>query len=131
MLTLSPCSICNVCTEEFSLQYIPHSIPCGHILCSRCCYKIVEKTLPYLKLVCPFCREHSTSDDVHLIHIDFSASGYIPSWRRGGMHKAHDAIDHQPARQEEHFPLVEPTYPHSRAKARRLEDKVARVAAKK
>ncbi|KAI5990990.1 hypothetical protein EDD15DRAFT_2139253, partial [Pisolithus albus] len=149
-------SICDVCTEEFGPQCILHSIPCGEsfsslrhlenflyffkknsiqqvnvVLCSRCCHKIVEKTLPRLQPVCPFCREHFTSDDVRLIHIDFSASGYTPSWRRGGMHEAHDTIDHQPARREECFPLVEPTYPCSRTEVHRLEDKVARVAAKK
>ncbi|KIO11804.1 hypothetical protein M404DRAFT_126730 [Pisolithus tinctorius Marx 270] len=131
MLALSPGSVCDVCAEEYSPQCIPHSIPCGHVLCSSCCHKIVEKTLPRLKPVCPFCREHFTSDDVRLIRIDFSASGYIPSRRRGGMHEAHDANDHQPARREERFPLVEPTYPRSRGEARRLEDKVAKVAAKK
>ncbi|KAI5990266.1 hypothetical protein EDD15DRAFT_2170603, partial [Pisolithus albus] len=73
--------------------------PTGHVLCSRCCHRIVEKTLPRLQPVCPFWREHFTSDDVHLTRTDFSASRYTPSWRRGGMHEAHDTIDHQPARQ--------------------------------
>ncbi|KAI6029170.1 hypothetical protein BKA83DRAFT_4032954, partial [Pisolithus microcarpus] len=124
-------SICDMCTEEFSPQCILHSIPCGHVLCSRCYHKIVEKTLPCLKPVCPFCWEHFTSDNVHLIHIDFFASGYIPSWHRGGMHEAHDAIDHQPARWEERFPLIEPTYLCSQTEIHRPEGKVARVAVKK
>lgn len=131
MLTLGPGSICDVCAEEFSPQCIPHSIPCGHVLCSTCCHKIVEKTLPRFKPVCPFCRENFTSDDVRLIRIDFSASGYTIPWRRGGKHEAHDARDHSPHR-EDRFPIVEPSYPRSRAEStRRLEDKVAKVAAKK
>lgn len=103
----------------------------GHVLCSTCCHKIVEKTLPRFKPVCPFCRENFTSDDVRLIRIDFSASGYTIPWRRGGKHEAHDARDHSPHR-EDRFPIVEPSYPRSRAEStRRLEDKVAKVAAKK
>ncbi|KIJ62286.1 hypothetical protein HYDPIDRAFT_176613 [Hydnomerulius pinastri MD-312] len=126
MLTLSPGSVCDVCAEEFGPHCVPHSIPCGHVLCSSCCHKIVEKTLPRLKPVCPFCREHFTSDDVRLIRIDFSASGYATPRRRGGAHEALDLID-QPPR----FPIVEASFSRTRAEARRLEDKVAKVAAKK
>jgi len=144
MLTLGPGSICDVCAEEYSPQCIPHSIPCGesspsttrrrknshlhpgHVLCSSCCHKIVEKTLPRLQPVCPFCREHFSGDDVRLIRIDFSAA----SRRRGGQQEHHDAVDQQPPR-EERFPIIEPTFSRSRVEARRLEDKVAKVAAKK
>ncbi|KAI5983093.1 hypothetical protein EDD15DRAFT_2318106 [Pisolithus albus] len=70
----------------FCLQCISHSIPCGLVLRSRCCHKIVEKTLPRLK---------------------------------------------PPARREERFALVEPTYLHSRSEVRWLENKVARVSGKK
>lgn len=125
MLTLGPGSICDVCAEEYSPQCIPHSIPCGHVLCSSCCHKIVEKTLPRLQPVCPFCREHFSGDDVRLIRIDFSASR-----RRGGQQEHHDAVVQQPPR-EERFPIIEPTFSRSRVEARRLEDKVAKVAAKK
>jgi hypothetical protein len=31
-------------------------------LCASCCTNIVEKTSPRLPPVCPFCREHFTSD---------------------------------------------------------------------
>ncbi|KIK15217.1 hypothetical protein PISMIDRAFT_16655 [Pisolithus microcarpus 441] len=47
------------------------------------------------------------------------------------MHEAHDAIDHQPARWEERFPLIEPTYLCSQTEIHRPEGKVARVAVKK
>lgn len=144
MLTLSPGSVCDVCAEEFGPHCIPHSIPCGndssppmknfltsvtlgHVLCSTCCHKIVEKTLPRLKPVCPFCREQFTSDDVRLIRIDFSASGYATPRRRGG---AHEALDNS-TRHAPRFPIVEPGFSRTRAEARRLEDKVAAVAAKK
>ncbi|KAF8548732.1 hypothetical protein OG21DRAFT_1489143 [Imleria badia] len=127
MLTLSPGSVCDVCAEEFGPHCIPHSIPCGHVLCSSCCHKIVEKTLPRLKPVCPFCREQFTSDDVRLIRIDFSASGYATPRRRGGTHEARDTHIHQAPR----FPIVESGFSRTRAEARRLEDKVAAVAAKK
>ncbi|KAF9223125.1 hypothetical protein BS17DRAFT_155114 [Gyrodon lividus] len=127
MLTLSPGSVCDVCAEEYGPHCVPHSIPCGHVLCSSCCHKIVEKTLPRLKPVCPFCREHFTSDDVRLIRIDFSASGYATPRRRGGAHEAADMSVHQAPR----FPIVESGFSRTRAEARRLEDKVAAVAAKK
>ncbi|KAL4063804.1 hypothetical protein J3A83DRAFT_4361901 [Scleroderma citrinum] len=130
MLTLGPASICDVCAEEYSPQCIPHSIPCGHVLCSSCCHKIVEKTLPRLKPVCPFCREHFTSDDVRLIRIDFSAGGYSVPRRRGLSQEAPNATEQQPLR-EDRFPIIEPTFSRSRVEARRLEDKVAKVAAKK
>ncbi|KAI9566071.1 hypothetical protein HD554DRAFT_2279450 [Boletus coccyginus] len=127
MLTLSPGSACDVCAEEYGPHCIPHSIPCGHVLCSTCCHKIVEKTLPRLRPVCPFCREHFSSDDVRLIRIDFSASGYATPRRRGGTHEARDTSLHSAPR----FPIVEPGFSRTRAEARRLEDKVAAVAAKK
>ena len=105
--------------------------PLGHVLCSSCCHKIVEKTLPRLQPVCPFCRDHFTSDDVRLIRIDFSASGWTASRRRGGLTEALDIADRSTARREDRFPLVEPSFSRTRAEARRLEDKVAKVAAKK
>lgn len=131
MLTLSPGSVCDVCAEEYGPHCVPHSIPCGHVLCSSCCHKIVEKTLPRLQPVCPFCRDHFTSDDVRLIRIDFSASGWATTRRRGGLTEALDIADRTPSRRDDRFPLVEPGFSRSRAGARRLEDKVAKVAAKK
>ncbi|KAG1813689.1 uncharacterized protein BJ212DRAFT_1569371 [Suillus subaureus] len=131
MLTLSPGSVCDVCAEEYGPHCVPHSIPCGHVLCSSCCHKIVEKTLPRLQPVCPFCRDHFTSEDVRLIRIDFSASGWATSRRRGGLTEALDIADRSTPRREDRFPFVEPGSSRTRAEARRLEDKVAKVAAKK
>ncbi|KAG1894338.1 uncharacterized protein F5891DRAFT_961739 [Suillus fuscotomentosus] len=130
MLTLSPGSVCDVCAEEYGPHCVPHSIPCGHVLCSSCCHKIVEKTLPRLQPVCPFCRDHFTSEDVRLIRIDFSASGWATR-RRGGLTEALDIADRSAPRREDRFPFVEPGSSRTRAEARRLEDKVAKVAAKK
>lgn len=104
--------------------------PAGHVLCSSCCHKIVEKTLPRLQPVCPFCRDHFTSEDVRLIRIDFSASGWATR-RRGGLTEALDIADRSAPRREDRFPFVEPGSSRTRAEARRLEDKVAKVAAKK
>ncbi|KAG2030216.1 hypothetical protein BDR03DRAFT_878846 [Suillus americanus] len=131
MLTLSPGSVCDVCAEEYGPHCTPHSIPCGHVLCSSCCHKIVEKTLPRLQPVCPFCRDHFTSEDVRLIRIDFSASGLATTRRRGGLTEALDIADRSTPRREDRFPFVEPGSSRTRAEARRLEDKVAKVAAKK
>ncbi|KAG1856348.1 hypothetical protein DFJ58DRAFT_683288 [Suillus subalutaceus] len=122
MLTLGPGSVCDVCAEEYSPHRVPHSVPCGHVLCWGCCHKIVEKTLPHLQAACPFCSDHFTSDDVRLIRIGFPDSGRVTSRRRGGL---------SPSRREGRFPLIEPDVPRTRTETRRLEDKVARVAARK
>ncbi|KAJ8588699.1 hypothetical protein M405DRAFT_933925 [Rhizopogon salebrosus TDB-379] len=131
MLTLTPGSVCDVCAEEYGPHCIPHSIPCGHVLCSSCCHKIIEKTLPRLQPACPFCRDHFTSDDVRLIRIEFSSSGWATPRRRGGLTDGLDTLDRSPSRIGERFPFVEPGFGRTRAEARRLEDKVAKVAAKK
>ncbi|KAG2125661.1 hypothetical protein DEU56DRAFT_824298 [Suillus clintonianus] len=129
MLTLSPGSVCDVCAEEYGPHCVPHSIPCGHVLCSSCCHKIVEKTAPRLQPVCPFCRDHFTSEDVRLIRIDFSSSSAWATTRR--RTEALDIADRSTSRREDRFPFVEPSSSRTRAEARRLEDKVAKVAAKK
>ncbi|KAG2364209.1 hypothetical protein BDR07DRAFT_1459881 [Suillus spraguei] len=129
MLTLSPGSVCDVCAEEYNSRCVPHSIPCGHIFCWNCCHKIVRKTLPRLQAACPFCSNHFISDDVRLIHINFLESGRItPPGRRGGPS---EVLDRSPSRKEDWFPLVEPSFSHIRVETRRLEDKVAKVAARK
>lgn len=126
-LTASPIQFHVVCLSLLQKFPLSQSHTPGHVLCSTCCHKIVEKTLPRLKPVCPFCREQFTSDDVRLIRIDFSASGYATPRRRGGTQEARDVSLHQPPR----FPIVEPVFSRTRAEARRLEDRVAAVAAKK
>ncbi|KAG2125662.1 hypothetical protein DEU56DRAFT_824325 [Suillus clintonianus] len=113
MLTLSPGSVCDVCAEEYGPHCVPHSIPCGHVLCWSCCHKIIQKTPPHLQAACPFCYSRFISDNVRLIRIDFSESGWAGP------------------RKEDRGPFVEPDFSHPHAEARRLEDKVARVAARK
>ncbi|KAJ7791722.1 hypothetical protein B0H14DRAFT_3115380 [Mycena olivaceomarginata] len=76
MLTLNPGSSCDVCAEEYGPHCLPHSIPCGHVLCSTCCSTIAEKTSSRLTPACPFCRENFTSDSVRLIRMDFNTSGW-------------------------------------------------------
>ncbi|EGO19970.1 hypothetical protein SERLADRAFT_478524, partial [Serpula lacrymans var. lacrymans S7.9] len=131
MLTLSPGSVCDVCAEEYGPHCLPHSIPCGHVLCSGCCNTIVEKTSPRLTPVCPFCREQFTSDTVRLIRIDFPSNARAAPRRRGVPIEAHDQSSDFGARKEERFLLMEASCSRVRAEARRLEDKVAKVAAKK
>ena len=121
MLTLTPGCSCDVCAEEYSTHRPPHSIPCGtyvlsvvfifyytpcssigHVLCANCCLNIAEKTSPRSP-ACPFCRKPFTSDSTRLIRMDFTTSGFLSLV---GSSKA-------------------------RPDVRRLEEKVARVAAKK
>ncbi|KAJ3777898.1 hypothetical protein FB446DRAFT_800765 [Lentinula raphanica] len=133
MLTLLPGSYCDVCAEEFSSQCLPHTIPCGHVLCASCCHSIVEKTSPRLSPVCPFCREQFTIDTVRLIRTDFSSSGWNTPRR---LPKTLDMTSNDSAadlwsRREEKLLFSEGTHSRTRDEARRLEDKVAKVAAKK
>jgi len=69
---------------------------------------------------------------VRLIRIEFPASsGWTSPRRRGGLTDGLDILDRSPSRIGERFPFVEPGFSRTRAEARRLEDKVAKVAAKK
>ncbi|KAG7095241.1 hypothetical protein E1B28_006015 [Marasmius oreades] len=141
MLTLLTGSYCDVCAEEFGSQLPPHCIPCGHVLCANCCNAIVEKTSERQQPACPFCREHFSTDDVRLIRTDFSSSAWSTSRRlpapleTSNYNKNHknfnDAAAAHWAKREERLPLPEGGCSRVREEARRLEDKVAKVAAKK
>ncbi|KAF8661643.1 hypothetical protein AX16_001285 [Volvariella volvacea WC 439] len=132
MLTLSPGSVCDVCAEEYGPQSLPHSIPCGHVLCASCCNAIVEKTPSRLSPVCPFCRVPFSNDSIRLIRIDFGTSGWSTPRR---LPPGHDAS--QPflpsdllARKTERL-LSSLGDSRARSEVRRMEQRVAKVAAKK
>ncbi|GBE84310.1 hypothetical protein SCP_0602880 [Sparassis crispa] len=126
MISLNPGSLCDVCAEEYGPHNYPHSIPCGHVLCLDCCNNILQKTSPRLTPSCPFCRVQFTSDDIRLIRLDFGSSGYATP--RTGTIEA----NHQPADgSDDDILLLNPGLLKTRAEARRLEYKVAKVAAKK
>ncbi|KAK0443085.1 uncharacterized protein EV420DRAFT_1065316 [Desarmillaria tabescens] len=136
MLTLAPGSVCDVCAEEYGPQCLPHSIPCGHVLCASCSTTIAEKTPSRLKPVCPFCREEFTANDIRLIRTDFS-SGSSSGWTMPRRFpppmeasKSDSATDLW-ARKAERFLLSDIGCSRTREEARRLEDKVAKVANKK
>ncbi|KAF8632653.1 hypothetical protein AX17_004786 [Amanita inopinata Kibby_2008] len=130
MLTLHPGSACDVCAEEYGIHRLPHCIPCGHVLCATCCSTIVEKTPSRLASVCPFCREQFTSDAVRLIRLDYSFSGRSTPRRLPVLEATSEVHSEALARRAERL-LLSDGVPRSRSDARRLEDKVARVAAKK
>ena len=97
--------------------------PPGHVLCLNCCNNIVKKTPARLAPACPFCRVSFTSDSPRLIRIDFGSAWSSP--KRTTI-EAHD-IDVG----EDDVLLLNPGSLKTRAEARRLESKVAQVAAKK
>ncbi|KAF8622317.1 hypothetical protein AX15_007126 [Amanita polypyramis BW_CC] len=130
MLTIQPGSTCDVCAEEYSVHRPPHCIPCGHILCAACCSTIVEKTSARLVPVCPFCREQFRNDSIRLIRLDFSFSGRSTPRRLPLVEGAHDLHGEALARRAERL-LHSDGASKLRPSARRLEDKVARVAATK
>ena len=78
--------------------------------------------------VCPFCREQFTSDNVRLIRIDLSTSAWNTP-RRRAFNIETELVDDVASR--ERFPIMEHGSSRTRAEARRLEDKGAKVAAKK
>ncbi|PPQ66923.1 hypothetical protein CVT26_010012 [Gymnopilus dilepis] len=129
MLTLAPGCACDVCAEEYGPQRLPHSIPCGHVLCASCATTIVEKTSPRLSPVCPFCRESFTQESVRLIRMDFVTSGWSTPRRFPAMETFNDFNSEVLQRKTAH--LLSSGGDKGRIEVRRLEDKVAKVAAKK
>lgn len=102
----------------------------GHVLCLSCCSTIVEKTSPRLTPVCPFCREHFTSDSARLIRMDFNTSGWSTPRRLPTIESNNTDFADMWARKTERLLLSEGSS-RTRSETRRLEDKVAKVAAKK
>lgn len=89
-----------------------------------CCNNIIEKTSQRLTPCCPFCRETFTSHDIRLIRMDFTpvSSGWSTPRGQPGIHEViieSDGEDNLSAGLK------------AREQAKRLEYKVARVAAKK
>lgn len=150
MLSLNPGCICDVCAEEFGPRNLPHSITCGqwnsaeptllpliltfplfpgHVLCLGCCEKIISKTSPRLPPACPFCREPFSRENVRVIRIDFTSSGHGTPKRV--ILDAPDIVTDIFSRKDD-LKLTEPIITsRSREDVRRLELKVARVAAQK
>ncbi|KAF8154535.1 hypothetical protein B0H34DRAFT_752489 [Crassisporium funariophilum] len=131
MLTLAPGCSCDVCAEEYGPHRLPHSIPCGHVLCASCCTTIVEKTSPRLAPVCPFCREQFTSDSPRLIRMDFTTSGWSTPRRFPAMESFNDTFNSEALQRKTERLLSSEGGSKTRLEVRRLEDKVSRVAAKK
>ena len=151
MLTLAPGCSCDVCAEEYGPHRPPHSIPCGihyfsivftffflifffsigHVLCSNCCLTIVEKTSPRSSPACPFCREPFTSDSARLIRMDFTTSGWSTPRRFPAMESFNDAFSTEVLQKKTERLLSSVGSSKARPEVRRLEEKVARVAAKK
>ncbi|KAF8882112.1 hypothetical protein BD779DRAFT_1444977 [Infundibulicybe gibba] len=129
MLTLNPGSTCDVCAEEYGPHCLPHSIPCGHVLCATCCTTIAEKSAPRCAPVCPFCREPFSPADARVVRTDFASSGWTTPRRIPAMDAAADLAGALLAKKAER--LLSAPGPKTRAEARKLEHKVARVAAKK
>ena len=150
MITLSPGCLCDVCAEEYGPHNLPHSIPCGesavlppfliekfshtcrhspgHVLCLNCCNNIIKKTPSRLSPVCPFCRVQFANDDIRLIRIDYGSGWSTP--KRTTI-EAHTLPNFDVG--EDDVLLLNPgsLKTKTRAEARRLESKVAQVAAKK
>ena len=99
----------------------------GHVFCQNCCKKIIEKTSPRLSPSCPFCREPFDSNSIRLIRIDFSPSRWTTPRLKTVALDLPDDSDH-PSHDDRI--LLKPVN-RSREEARRLEDKVAKVAVKK
>ncbi|KAF9562066.1 hypothetical protein CPC08DRAFT_634605 [Agrocybe pediades] len=129
MLTLAAGCSCDVCAEEYGPNRQPHAIPCGHVFCASCIETIVEKSMPRLAPVCPFCREQFTSDSARLIRMDFTTSGWTTPRRLPAMENLTDFSTEMLQRKTQQ--LLNGGGGKVRIEVRRLEDKVAKVAAKK
>ena len=105
------------------LTLAPWATRLGHILCLSCFNNILDKSTPKRTPCCPFCREQFSGDSIRIIRVDFTAvnSGWSTP-RANGVHEViveSDGEDNLSAG-------LKP-----RDQAKRLERKVARVAAKK
>ena len=98
------------------------------MLCLNCCNNIIKKTPPRLTPACPFCRVQFASDNVRLIRIDYGSGWSTP--KRTTI-EAHTLPNFDVG--EDDVLLLNPgsLKTKTRAEARRLESKVAQVAAKK
>ena len=103
----------------------------GHVLCANCCLTIVEKTSPRSSPVCPFCREPFTSDSTRLIRMDFTTSGWSTPRRFPAMESFNDTFSTEVLQKKTERLLSSVGSSKARPDVRRLEEKVARVAAKK
>lgn len=102
----------------------------GHVLCLSCCEKIISKTSPRLSPACPFCRETFTSESVRVVRIDFGTINGHGTPKRTPL-DAPDILTDIFSRKDD-LKLAEPMITsRSREDVRRLELKVARVAAQK
>jgi hypothetical protein len=115
---------------SFLLGLVALKFSTGHILCAPCCLTIVEKTSSRLLPVCPFCREQFTYDSVRLVRLDFSHSGRSTPRRLPVNEATHEVQPEALARRAERLMQTDDT-PKPRSDVRRLQDKVARVAATK
>ena len=116
-------SVKNFCSKKKSQRFRP-----GHVLCASCCTTIVEKTSPRLTPACPFCREHFTSDSIRLIRMDFTTSGWSTPRRVPVMDTFNNFNPEVLQRKTAHLSNGSSK---TRIEVRRLEDKVAKAAAKK
>ena len=97
----------------------------GHVLCLNCCKNILEKTSARSTPCCPFCREVFTSEGIRVVRVDYTPTSSGWSTPRAGSNGIHDVIVESDAEDTLSLGL------RSREQAKRLESKVARVAAKR
>jgi hypothetical protein len=81
--------------------------------------------------VCPFCREAFTSDSTRLIRMDFTTSGWSTPRRFPAMESFNDTFSTEVLQKKTERLLSSVGSSKARPEVRRLEEKVARVAAKK
>ena len=92
---------------------------------------IVEKYSQRASPVCPFCREPFTSDSTRLIRMDFTTSGWSTPRRFPAMESLNDVFNPEVFQRKTERLLNSEGSSKARLEVHRLEEKVARVAAKK
>ncbi len=102
-------------------------------MCASCATTIAEKTPARLKPVCPFCREEFVAEDIRIIRTDFVTSGWAAPRRQAPSmeHSKSESAADVWTRKTDKLAFVDAGGHRSREEARKLEDKVAKVASKK
>lgn len=80
---------CPICLEEYTPEFKPLILPCGHNACFECLNGLVENT----NLMCPTCRVTHTHINVNGLTINYALIPSNPGQNKGNTSKQY-LLDH-------------------------------------
>ncbi|KAK7068290.1 hypothetical protein SK128_009338 [Halocaridina rubra] len=73
MQDLSEVDSCDICTETYDGNLRPHSLPCGHTICSCCITNSIDDGI----LKCPHCQKSHTASSVDDFPVNYRMESII------------------------------------------------------